>query len=307
MSQNNQQLAPIEQATNVIEFVKPEFNKVISDNSIKFDSESKFAIQALMNNDYLLSVALNNQQSLMNAITNVAAIGISLNPASKQAYLVPRDKKVCLDISYMGLIDLAITSGSIKWAQASIVKANDTFILNGIDKAPTHQYNAFDTNRGGIVGAYVVVKTKDDDYLTHTMPINDILAIRDRSSAYKAYLSKKVTCPWVTDFEEMAKKTVIKQASKLWPKNKRLDTAIHYMNTEADEGIVIENVNPVLNTDKYIELINNAVSDDELKIIWQEAVTEAKAIKDNTSWDMLKTLIVEKRNSLAQQELPQAS
>lgn len=305
MSQNNQQLAPLDKARNVIEFVKPEFNKVISDSSIKFDSESKFAIQALMNNDYLLSIAMNNQQSLMNAVTNVAAIGISLNPASKQAYLVPRDKKVCLDISYMGLIDLAITSGSIKWAQASIVKANDTFILNGIDKAPTHQYNAFDTNRGDIVGAYVVVKTKDDDYLTHTMPISDILTIRDRSSAYRAYLSKKVTCPWITDFEEMAKKTVIKQASKLWPKNKRLDTAIHYMNTEADEGIIIEQ-QKLLDIDKYVDRISDATTKDELSIIWKEANKESKKLGDVNSWNEIKTMIVDKQKSLDTEVVPEA-
>lgn len=306
MSQNNQ-VVPIEQAKAIILETRPAFQKVISDESIIFEKEAGFATQSLMNNSYLLDIAMGNRQSLIDAVTNIAAIGISLNPATKQAYLVPRDKKVCLDISYMGLIDLAVTSGSIKWAQASIVKQNDTFVLNGVDKAPTHQYNAFDTNRGDITGAYVVVKTQDDDYLTHTMPIADILSIRNRSVAYKAYLNKKVTCPWVTDFEEMAKKTVIKQASKLWPKNKRLDTAIHYMNTEADEGIVIEQLNPVLDTDKYIERINNAASYDELKTIRQEALTEAKAIKDNVSWEKLKKLIFEKLDSLPKQELPQAS
>jgi recombination protein RecT len=38
----------------------------------------------------------------------VAAIGITLNPASKLAYLVPRDGMVCLDISYMGLLHRAV-------------------------------------------------------------------------------------------------------------------------------------------------------------------------------------------------------
>lgn len=306
MSQNNQ-VVPIELAKAIILETRPVFQKVISDESISFEKEAGFATQSLMNNPYLLDIAMGNRQSLIDSVTNIAAIGISLNPATKQAYLVPRDKKVCLDISYMGLIDLAVTSGSIKWAQAAIVKQNDNFILNGVDKAPTHQYNAFDTNRGEITGAYVVVKTQDGDYLTHTMPIKDIEAIRNRSVAYKAYLNKKVTCPWVTDFEEMAKKTVIKQASKLWPKNKRLDTAIHYMNTDADDGIVIEQINPVLDTDKYIERINSAASDDELKAIWQQALTEAKALKDYVSWEKLKILIVEKREGLPKQELSQAS
>jgi hypothetical protein len=35
----------------------------------------------------------------------------------------------------------------------------------------------------------------------------------------------------------MGKKTVIKRASKLWPKNERLNMAIQHLNVELDEGI----------------------------------------------------------------------
>ncbi|SPW12827.1 Recombinational DNA repair protein (RecE pathway) [Cronobacter sakazakii] len=50
-------------------------------------------------------------------------------------------------------------------------------------------YSEFDTKeqRGEVVGAYVVVKTDDGDYLTHTMRIEDIYSIRDRSEAWKKY------------------------------------------------------------------------------------------------------------------------
>ncbi|MGP0745242.1 recombinase RecT, partial [Escherichia coli] len=87
---------------------------------------------------------------------NVAAIGITLNPASKLAYLVPRDGMVCLDISYMGLLHIAMESGVISWGQAKLVHANDTYESNGLDKAPTHKYNAFG-DRGDIVGVYCTV------------------------------------------------------------------------------------------------------------------------------------------------------
>jgi recombination protein RecT len=87
-----------------------------------------------------------------------------------------------------------------------------------------------------------VVKTGDGDYLTHAMAIEDVHAIRDRSSAWKAWISKKKSCPWVTDEGEMVKKTCIKQAYKYWPRveNSRLETAIHHLNTEAGEGLHIE-------------------------------------------------------------------
>ena len=165
-------------------------------------------------------------------MTNVAAIGSSLNPAKKQAYLVPRKGKICLDISYMGLIDLAIDSGSISWAQAELVYEQAPFTLNGFDKPPTHQRNPFSTERGAMVGAYVVVKTHDGDYLTTCMSRTEIDAIKNRSESVKAGKSS----PWDTDYGEMATKTVVKRAYKDWPKSDRLDHAIHHLNTDGGEG-----------------------------------------------------------------------
>lgn len=229
----------VQKIYEVVNPLKNEFEQVCSEPSIAFKRESEFAMQIFANNDYLANVAVNNLVSVRSAIMNISAIGISLNPAQKLAYLVPRDKKVCLDISYMGLMHIAQQSQAIKWCQSSIVRQNDNFQLTSIDTAPRHEYNAFATQeqRGEIVGAYTVVKTEDGDYLTHTMPIADIHAIRDRSTAWKAWMSKRKSCPWVTDEEQMILKTVVKQAAKYWPRRERLDKAIDYVNTEAGEGI----------------------------------------------------------------------
>lgn len=218
--------------------IKPKFQAVaVAPDSILFEREAGFAIQALTGNEYAMGIALKNKDSVLAAVTNISAIGISLNPAKRQAYLVPRDGRICLDISYMGLLDLAIQSGSIRWGQAEIVYEKDEFALNDADKLPTHKRNPFGKDRGQIIGAYVVVKTADGDYLTTAMSIDEVWAIRDRSSAWKAFLEKKRKCPWVTDEGEMIKKTVIKRAYKMWPKTDRLDTAVHYLNNEGGEGI----------------------------------------------------------------------
>lgn len=201
--------------------------------NISFEAEAGFAIQAL-SGDYARGIAMRNKQSVIDAVTNVSAIGISLNPAKRQAYLVPRDGKIYLDISYMGLIDLAIATGSILWAQCVIVHENDDFELQGYDKPPIHKFSPFDTKRGEKIGAYATVKTPSGDYLTHTMTMTDIYAIRDRSQSWKSGKSS----PWKTDENEMAKKTVIKQAYKYWPKTSpMLDSAIHYLNTVGGEGL----------------------------------------------------------------------
>lgn len=216
------------------------FQSRLTNNNLNFEAEAGFAVQQLEVNDYLLGVAMANRQSVINAVTNVAAIGISLNPARKQAYLVPRDKKVCLDISYIGLVDLATQSGSIVWAKAELVYDADDFQMGQPGTMPTHRFNPF-SKRGNVIGSYVVAKTPGGEYLCDAMSIDEINAIRDRSSAWKSYISKNVSCPWVTDPGEMAKKTVIKRASKLWPKNERLNMAIQHLNVEMDEGIEFSN------------------------------------------------------------------
>lgn len=233
------QVVPIEDS---IYGTKDSFASVLTDRSINFDREAEFALQTLYGNDYAMKIAMQNRSSVIAAVVNIAAIGISLNPAKKQAYLVPRDGKICLDISYMGLMDLAIDSGSIRWGQAELVYEADTFGLNGVDQQPTHLRNPFARDRGDVVGVYVVVKTADGDYLTDAMSVDEINAIRDRSSAWKAWITKQKSCPWLTDWGEMAKKTVVKRAYKYWPKTDRLDQAIHHLNTDGGEGLAFVDV-----------------------------------------------------------------
>lgn len=234
----------IDQVFGLVNPLKAEFEQVCSEPSINFKRESEFAMQIFANNDYLAKIAISNPVSTRSAVMNVAGVGISLNPAQKLAYLVPRKGAICLDISYMGLMHIAQQSGAIKWCQSAIVRKNDQFRREGLDKPPVHIYNDFDTEeqRGDIVGAYVVIKADDGDYLTHTMRIDAIYAIRDRSEAWKKYKqdsSKK--CPWVTDEEQMILKTVVKQAAKYWPRRERLDAAIDHVNTEGQEGINFAN------------------------------------------------------------------
>ncbi|WP_275145839.1 RecT family recombinase [Citrobacter portucalensis] len=219
---------------SIVEFVKqqePLFVGAVTDQSVTWAKESQFAIQYFQRNDYLAKTALSNPTSAQNAIINVAAIGITLNPASKLAYLVPRDGMVCLDISYMGLLHLAQSTGSIKWGQCKLVYSNDTYESNGLDTAPTHKYNAFG-DRGDVVGGYCTVKTADGDYLTEEMSLAEIKATEATSKAKNG--------PWKNFWEEMARKTIVKRASKYWPRAERLDNAIHVINE--DEGIFQEPV-----------------------------------------------------------------
>ena len=92
----------MENIIQIINSAKEQFLKVQCDKSIHFESEANFACQALIANEYALKIALNNKDALIRSINNISAIGLSLNPAKKQCYLVPRNNQICLDISYMG-------------------------------------------------------------------------------------------------------------------------------------------------------------------------------------------------------------
>ena len=209
------------------------FNQALSDQSITWQKEQQFAIQAFQKNDYLAKVAMANPSSAQNAIINVAAIGITLNPAAKLAYLVPRDGGVHLDISYMGLLHLAQVSGAIQWGQCKLVYASDTYESNGLDSAPTHKYNAFG-DRGDVVGGYCTVKTAQGDYLTEEMSLAEIKQVEASSKAKNG--------PWQKWWDEMARKTIVKRASKYWPRVERLDMAVHHLNTDGAEGIADDSI-----------------------------------------------------------------
>ncbi len=199
-----------------------------------YEKESLFAYQAVQKNNYLQKIANERPDYLRMAVINVAAIGLTLNPALQYAYIVPRDGIAILDVSYKGLLKLATDSGAIKWAQAELVYSNDTFEYRGPSQEPLHSCNPFSGDRGEFQGGYCIAKTVDDDILVEVMTATEIHEIRDRSELYK----KKKMGPWVDFFGEMAKKTLIKRAQKTWPKSSggRLEKAIEILN-ESGEGI----------------------------------------------------------------------
>lgn len=205
----SRELQPYETA---IQTSRERFAKIAS-QSVNYEKECVFAMQALMKTDFAMQTANKNPKSVHLAMINVASTGLTLNPANAYAYLVPRDGQIVLDISYKGLIKIATDSGSILWARADIVYQDDTFAYHGPAAIPEHTADAFKVDRGPVVGAYCIAKTKDGDILTEVMPIAELEKIREKSQAY----ARKKSGPWVEWFEQMAKKAVIKRASKTWP------------------------------------------------------------------------------------------
>lgn len=242
----------------VIEAVAPKFKEIAhSQKLVTWAEESQFAIQSLQKNEALAKCS---PYTVQNAVVNVAAIGLTLNPALGYAYLVPESGECNLKVSFKGLIKIATDSGSILWVKAEIVKEEDTFEYMGICTPPNHKMNPF-KDRGKTVGVYCVAKTHQGDFLVDHMAMDEIIKIK---SAAK---TKNV---WNTWEDEMIKKAMIKRASKQWPKtdrDDRLDRAIAVVN-EYEGSVEINDEKDITNYNESYEELCESLSEEisEIKI-----------------------------------------
>lgn len=185
------------------------------------------------------------------------------------------------------------------WAQAELVYAQDSFALNGFDKPPTHSYNPFSSDRGDIVGVYVVVKTADGDYLTTCMSRADIDAIMNRSQSVKSGKSS----PWKTDYGEMAKKTVVKRAYKYWPKTDRLDKAIHHLNTDSGEGLAaLAPQGTSQLAEQWIQQAAECSTSEALSNVWRQAGPAFKKAGDVAGYAQFKAFVEKRGQHLKESE-----
>lgn len=154
--------------------------------------------------------------SFLGAMMSAAQLGLEPNTPLGQAYILPYLNKGTLEaqfqIGYKGLIDLAYRSGEVEVIQAHVVYANDEFECEyGINTKLSHKPAMKD--RGEPIKVYAVFKTKSGGYGFEVMSMEDVKAHAIKySKAYGTSYS-----PWKTNFEEMAKKTVLKRVLKYAP------------------------------------------------------------------------------------------
>ena len=154
--------------------------------------------------------------SFLGAMMTSAQLGLEVNTPLGQAYVLPYRNKGVLEaqfqLGYKGLIDLAYRSGEVEVIQAHVVYANDEFTCEyGLEPKLTHK--PADKDRGEPVKVYAVFKTKSGGYGFEVMSMDDIK--RHAAKYSKSYGSD--FSPWKTNFEEMAKKTVLKRVLKYAP------------------------------------------------------------------------------------------
>lgn len=199
---------------------------IISD---KVKAQIRLALPVHMSPDRMMRVALTainktpklldcTQESILSCLMQCSQYGVE--PDGRHAHLIPYGNQCTLIIDYKGIVALVRRSGEVNDIYADVVCENDRFeFQKGRDRKLTHSYDLRQP-RGEVIGVYSYVVPKEGADSFEIMSVDEVEAIRARSRSGKAG-------PWVSDWNEMAKKTVFRRHSKWLPFSAELQEKIN--------------------------------------------------------------------------------
>jgi recombination protein RecT len=158
------------------------------------------AITATSRNPKLLECT---RESFFRCLLDLSAMG--LEPDGRRAHLIPYGKECTLVVDYKGIAELVMRSGLVSAIHADRVCDKDIFEADR-GKLIRHKID-YRNPRGETYAYYSIITFKDGSEKFEVMTKEEVEAIRKRSKAGN-------NGPWVSDYHEMAKKTVFKRASK---------------------------------------------------------------------------------------------
>lgn len=195
-----------------------------------------------------------DQVSLFAAIIQAAQLGLEPDGALGQAYLIPFEnrRRGVIEVQFMpgyrGLLALVRRSGDLSTVEVRAVHAKDAFRFR-YGLASVLEHDPFDPGEkaydpslypdeasylaavdpGPLVAVYAIARLKDGGIQWEVMRRHEVNAIRARSRSAN-------DGPWVTDFEPMSKKTVLKRLCKLLPMSVEAQQAID-LDDKAEVGL----------------------------------------------------------------------
>lgn len=178
--------------------------------------------------------------SVVSSLMTSAQLGLEPVGPLGQAYLVPywngqtRVNEAQLQIGYRGLIELARRSGAISSLEAHVVYERDAFeLVYGLASDIVHK-PCLDGDPGQLRAVYAVARFKDGSVQFEVMTRAQVETIKARSQN-----GKNSKGPWATDYDEMARKTVVKRLCKYLPLSVEMADAIQIDNA-AEEGQILD-------------------------------------------------------------------
>lgn len=199
-----------------ITIMKPEIEKALP-STITPERFTRITLSAVSNNPKLQACS---PSTFLSAMMQSAQLGLEPNTPLGQAYLIPYGNSCQFQLGYKGLLQLAYNSGQIKTIRTETVYENDEFKYElGLHSDLVHVPAM--SNRGNPTAYYAVIEYTNGGYGFEVMSHDDVLKHAKKFS--KTFNNG----PWQSDFESMAKKTVLKQALKYAPLSTELVSKIN--------------------------------------------------------------------------------
>lgn len=232
------QVSVVDTVYQALDHMQPKFKAALPTH-IDPKKFTRVAITAIQNTPDLQDIAKQSpaaRQSIYNACSRAAADG--LMPDGREGAIVAFNKNVGTKdqprwekhAQWMpmveGLRKMVRNSGEISNISVQVVHEKDHFDYQLGDQEFIVHKPAL-TARGKIIGAYSIATLKDGEKSREFMDIDQINAIKDRSKTSKFG-------PWVSDFSEMARKTVFRRHYKSLPKSTDLDKVIEHDDDMSD-------------------------------------------------------------------------
>ena len=169
--------------------------------------------------------------SVFQAVQQASELGLEPGGALGQCYLVPYKNTCQLIVSYKGLIELARRSGEIESIEARVIHENDEYSVEfGLHSDLRHK-PCLTGEPGPLVMVYAIARLKGGMVQFEVMTRSEVESIRRRSRSGNSG-------PWVTDYDEMAKKTAVRRLCKFLPiSSEKLAQALDAESGDMDDGL----------------------------------------------------------------------
>ena len=206
-------LPAVQEVRTAIEKMAPQFKAALPGH-VSVEKFVRVTLTAVQTNPQLLEA---DRRTLFAAATKAAQMG--LLPDGREGAIVTFKNQAQWMPMTAGVMKLVRNSGEISTWSVQAVYENDNFeFALGDDEHISHKPAL--SNRGKLIAVYSIVTMKDGEKSREVMSVEDVEAIRKRSRSANAG-------PWVTDFAEMAKKTVVRRHSKRLPLSTDIDGVVH--------------------------------------------------------------------------------
>lgn len=206
------QVTVVDQVRNQLTAMQPQFAAALP----KHVSPERF-VRVVMTAVQMTPALLNADRRTLFA-SAMKASQMGLLPDGREGAIVTFKDQAQFMPMVAGIMKMVRNSGEISTWSVQAVYENDSFdFCLGDDEHITHKPAL--SSRGKIIAVYSIVSMKDGEKSREVMSVEDVEAIRKRSRSGNSG-------PWVSDFAEMAKKTVVRRHAKRLPMSTDLDDVL---------------------------------------------------------------------------------